>query len=787
MERTESKVMSLIKDLREEMKQFATSADTSIALRQALDRLVMGVQNGTFQESDVEKAIAEIRSQMAAPAVSPLMPQNSSQRNAVIARNSRALAERMLSSERGTWDMRHVEIVQNAISMLAQAGSEDATRVASDLQDRMSDSVWAGNLELAETAAQVTEESKKLENDLLAIMEKQDAAFASHTLQIPEADREIAREPEKKESPREAINYRALAMRDAEALRQSRNYAETLARKVAENRQSKDVQHALNEVRKASQLLLQKEAEKLGNVLKGALRNGASAISPEQVTNLSALVEQIVDVPENVTPEIMHQNMDAMRSAVRSVPQMQSILPEVSRIAWRTDALANLSSEEVAADASEEREAQLLEARLMFEQKKMQFEQNPAYRDIDMPKVEEFEMPQPSMDRARVAFENIQRVHQIAQSAAQGDVGLYAPVAGSEHAKNAEKALQIADKAAPAVTPIPTMKSAAAKRVNRLLHDIRQLAFMPSVRNDMGFAAPKEKMDWADGSPLFKRVRYTNNNQDTRDMISAMYRLADVKLQEDTKPLRKSIFGSKLFAANLEIAKMISRQFGGNVSEEISKAESASNEIDKTARSNHERGLFRTIAGYVKDKARADSKAKKKQEQDNVEALESDLRSSATSLPDRILKKLKPFFPHVDLNAIRIVRTNLELLGAVGATVAKTVFLSKDVDFDSRDGIGVLAHEIEHTTHFDKGDSVDAKEQDAERMEERVRRSELPLAVERDFSTTDPAIKSKEAPVEEDAPKGETKDFETIYEEVTTRVMQMIQESVKKERDRRGN
>ena len=91
--------------LHEELSSLtATSQQEAIALNQAFDRLMMGYQNGEYDESLVESGISEIRSMlrnMHQPAA--LMPNHTGNlRDTTMARNSRSLAEKLLSDDRGT-------------------------------------------------------------------------------------------------------------------------------------------------------------------------------------------------------------------------------------------------------------------------------------------------------------------------------------------------------------------------------------------------------------------------------------------------------------------------------------------------------------------------------------------------------------------------------------------------------------------------------------------------------------------------------------------------------------
>ena len=804
MERKENQVMTSITALRDELLARQDRALPDIEIQQAFDRLVLGVQDGTFSATDVERAVSEIRERLSQPTrPAALMPRGRSARAEAASRNARALADRLLASDRGTWDMRHVEIVQGAIAQIARSGASDAAQVASRLQDRMSQGVWAGNVELVENASQFESESRSLEKDLLELATQHD--FAPRDLEVHAADRELAREPEKEEVHRAVQGASLQAIRaqmrsEADAVRVSKEYVETLSRRVAEGRQNAEMQDVQANVRRAGQQLLDMESAKLGRVLTAALRQNASNITNEQAANLEAIAQHVVSARDTVTADDIRRGVEEIRNAVREVPQMQGVLADVARIEWRANALAEIVAESPAAESAQQDEKQLLEARMLFEQKRMQFEQNPTYRqaDADLLKAVDFEVPEVSFESPATnrAMQNIRRVHQIAQSAASGDIGLYAPVAGSEHTPNAAKALQIADEAAPqpVAAPNPTMQSDTTRRMNRLIRDVRQLAFMPSVRADMGFAAPKSKINatWADGKPLFKRVHYADDSQETRNMISAMYKVSGVQLKADTKPLRKSIFGSKLFGANLEMVKMLAKKFGGEkVEEAIDTAESYTKKAKDALDAVKEKGVFGAIGDFVGNKVKAKAEQLKEKVQEDADEAVDELRASVMAIPSSVIKRLKPFFRHFDLSSIKlIVSDKLDKLGAMGATIGKTIFIDKNTNFESAEGLGLLAHEITHTMHFEKGNSVESKEQEAENMETRVRNAydgsnDYRLALERDPAVKPATVKSEPAaPAEPEKP---TVGFDTIYAEVTEMVIERIKESIQLERDRRGH
>ena len=141
MSERRTEIMSQLSSLRGELSGGLHAQD--IELSQAFDRLYLGYLRGEYSEDRVERAIGEIRSRLGqSHDVVALKPQSTTERDRVLMRNYEALADRLLSQDRGTWDMRHVEIVQGAVSHLASAQAPESVAIAHKLQERMSESVW---------------------------------------------------------------------------------------------------------------------------------------------------------------------------------------------------------------------------------------------------------------------------------------------------------------------------------------------------------------------------------------------------------------------------------------------------------------------------------------------------------------------------------------------------------------------------------------------------------------------------------------------------------------------
>lgn len=826
MESNRSQIMTSLQSLHGMIAERQSPAlqDPSryIAISQAFDRLMMGYQNGAFDDAAVEAGMAEIRQTLSASSrPAGLMPAISNKRNEVLCRNYQALADRMLETPRGSWDSRHVDIVQGAISMLAQNGDNAARDIASGLQKRMSDSVWLGNLELAETVSKVEEESRELQKSLLSILAEKADSFSADELQVNETERVFAAEDEK--MVREALGraevsaIKARMNAEYSDLKASRDYVESLAKKVAETRranlQGEETSRAVESLRKASERLLEQDKERMAGIFKAAVASAATDLSPEHAAELSKVAVDAVSHEDGAA------RAQIIRKALADAPQTDQVkkaIQEIEKIQYRMDVLNGIAAQPVAqAESQEVREAQLLDARMMFDKKRMQFEQNPSYAadSADLLKAIDFEVPNVQYTAnasCRKIQNDIQRVHQIAQSASAGDAGLYAPVAGSEHARSAARALKFADQASPNVAPIPTIQSELAKRSNRLMRDVKQLAFMPSVRGDMGFVTARSEIDNA-AQPLFKRVRFSHENKKANEMLPALYNISGIRLNANngSAPLRKSFGDLNLKAANLELIKIIEDQFDTNkTGRQIDRVSGAA--YDASQRVDDAKNPHARVVGIISDwvESRKDTRRMAADTQSRIKTgrlsgggIEDSLRSEASLLPASVQEKLSPFLGF-DLSTIKIYSGPVaamaaEAMGAHAFTLGKSIFLGQNkLDFSSPEGLGLLAHELLHTSHFGSGDSVDSKEQAAEAMEARVKQAfgsggNMNLALEKDSDkkTTGMADQRSSAlgTIKSNSVGARPSyDVEEVFDAVCLKVVDLMVESFKRECEREG-
>ncbi len=821
MERTQSSVMSSLQTLREDLTTYQGS--DAVRLSQAFDRLMMGYLNGTYDETSIQAGIAEIRSAMKAAAapVSALRPAGISPRDEVLNRNYSALAQRMLDQSRGSWDSRHVEIVQGAISHLAQSGQKEAGELALSLQKRMSDSVWLGNIELADSVAQIQEESHAIEQSLIETLNQREHQFEPQTQEIDETERILASVEEVRSAVQDASARTAQARNDAnpETPAFSKEFVESLNRKAALNHQllaqSKEIRQAQENIRQASRQLMAQESQKLEQIYKSTLSSIASQLSPEDAQKLSAIASTILTGTDSDTTQRAESMQNALKSLSIQTPQVDRAIRELDNIQWRAGVLTQISAEHAESE-DDAAQAQQLDARMLFEQKRMQFEQSHDYPtdESEMLKALDYELPVPAFetsDRAtqrRKLHEDMMRVHQVAQSAHAGDAGFYAPRAGSEYARNTESALRLADDSTPSVSAIPTIQSEKAKRSNRLLSSLRQLAFHPSVRADMGFPMSHAKIDEASQKPLFKRVRFNQNDKETNALLPSLYRVAGIKLNKtDSMPLRKSYKDLNLHAANLELIKIIENQFDPSVSGRRLDRVSGI-ETDSSQRVAPEANAKTRVADIISDwlESRKDTRRMAADTQSLIQtgrmkegAIESSLKSESMKLPASVQEKLSPFLGF-DISKVKVYSGPVaamaaEAMGAHAFTLGSNIFLGKNkLNYETPEGLGLLAHELLHTSHFGAGDSIDSKEQAAEAMEDRVKRafgsggSPL-LALERDTdkkSSGQPNLHSTKNIPAGTVGARPAYDPDQVFDAVCEKVTEMLFESLRMERERNG-
>lgn len=836
MSERRTEIMSQLSSLRNELSSAAYTQD--IELSQAFDRLYLGFLQGEYSDDHVEGAISEIRSRMGqSRGITALKPQGTTDRDRVLMRNYAALADRLLSEERGKWDMRHVEIVQGAVSHLASAQAGESVEIAHRLQERMSQSVWAQGLEMADSVSELESEARAVKQSLIDELRGMDYADSRPLTVEDEASQILARE-RMVESVVSSAQARTIDGADSSAyasLKMAKDYAEQSARrmydaerKAAERASSAVEAHAMEGIREAARRVLAAQSQKLADVYKKTLAAAKADIQASDFEALTLGIDKAVAAGDgNETAEMMMERANQAKRALMSLASRSQAakagVNEIDRLMRQVGVLTEISKEPVGAsgqgDSNEDAaRMQYLDARMLYEQKRLQFEQSEQYGETpyDMLKALDFAVETPvfeARDRRTFAkaLDDMQKIRQVAQSALSGDVGVYAARAGSEYANNVGRALNIADKAAPDVAPMPTIHSAHAKRTNQLLRDVRQIAYMPSVRGDMGFPVGRQAIGNS-AQPLFKRIRFSHDNPEANDFLPSLYRVSGIKMREnkDKSPLRKSFGDLNLQGANYELIKIIENQYDPSVKgrqvDKVGGAGLDSSQSREPSDDPHTEALG-AISDWMKshhDNRRyaADTTSLVKTGKMGKDHIEAKLKGEAVQLPRSVQEKLTPFLGF-DLSNIKVYSGPVsamaaEAMGAHAFTLGHSIFLGKDkLDFSSAEGLGLLAHELLHTSHFNSGSSVDMKEQEAESLESRVKNAfgsgtNPMLALEKDTAKKSNGEIDKRSTLD-GKPKGGTVgaryslDPEYIFEFVCEYVFDQIIEEMRMEHDRNGD
>lgn len=835
MSERRTEIMSQLSSLRGELSGGLHAQD--IELSQAFDRLYLGYLRGEYSEDRVERAIGEIRSRLGqSHDVVALKPQSTTERDRVLMRNYEALADRLLSQDRGTWDMRHVEIVQGAVSHLASAQAPESVAIAHKLQERMSESVWAQGLEMAESVSELENDAQSVRQSLIDAL--QVANHVEPEVLSVDGESQVLAQERAVESAVSRAQVRSIDKPGASlyaSLKMAKDYAEQSARRMHEaerkaaERDSAAVEaHVLEGIREAARRVIVAQSQKLADVYKKTLAAAKADIQASDFDVLARGIDKAVAaVDGNETAESVIERATATKAALMAMASRSQAAKaganEIDKIVRQIGLLSEISREAGNAglhgDLNEEvARAQYLDARMLFEQKRMQFEQSEHYAETpaDMLKALDFAVETPVFEtRDRRAFakvlDDMQKIRQVAQSALSGDVGIYAPKAGSEYANNVGRALTVADKAAPNAAQMPTIQSMHAKRTNQILRDVRQLAYMPSVRGDMGFPVGKQAIGNS-AQPLFKRIRFSQDNAEANEFLPSLYRVSGIKMREnkDKSPLRKSFGDLDLRGANYELVKIIENQFDpsvkGRQSDKVGGAGLDSAQRREPSDNPHTEALG-AISDWMeshRDTRRyaADTTSLIKTGKMGKDHIESKLKGEAIQLPRSVQEKLTPFLGF-DLSNIKIYAGPVsamaaEAMGAHAFTLGHSIFLGKDkLNFSSAEGLGLLAHELLHTSHFNSGSSVDMKEQEAESLETRVKNAfgsgtNPTLALEKDTAKKTNGEIDQRSTLD-GKPKAGTVgaryalDPEYIFDYVCDYVFDQIIEEMRMERERNGD
>ncbi len=837
MERKQNKIMQALEAFRVELSSMR-DARKAVDLYQAFDRLYLDYQEGHIDEAEAESRLNSLRSMKSSNEVANeelrVSRHSNSLRQQVLARNHKNLAERMLAMPRGTWDRSHVEVVQQAISVLAK---NDADHISLELQKRLSDSVWAANYELADSI-QTIDEQRNAMTDMLNALVSHEAEIG---YQSDEAQRIVANDVKK-----QAIDA-AVSKAQTDALRQQIENAQKAAQKLdvsekyvakleedyaaqqnalraagqsAETREA--VKRAVESIHHASRELVAAEFTKLRAIQANLAKQLATNNDPQTKEIAQATFGALAHDFDASDASLLANNVDTLKSLAKSMNDTDALkqLNEVAQHARSAQALAqfNVADAEIEND---DKSGALLEARMMYEQNRMKYEQQARYADhaADMLKALDNSASIPDYsarkhqnapklnDMApskalRDATQALKYVRSLAQSVQSNDVGLYAPYAGAEMNKNMEAALKLADSSTPMPTAIPTIQSKRARRSNQLMADVRQVAYMPSVRSEMGFNATRYKMiDEMAERPLFKRVKFDHNNKEANELLPALYQAAGIRMKKADTPLRKSNGMMDLNTSNFEIMKIIESQFDSSMKIRDD-FQSLANGPEQS-RENADTPVGRAtavISDWIDNRHNnhrnyTDTQSLVRSGKMGAREVSTSLRSEGMVLPKSVQEKLTPFLGF-DISNIKIYTGPISAMasaamGAQAFTLGKSIFFGeKKFDFNSPEGLALLAHELTHTTHFNSGDSVNAKEEAAESMEARVLKAfggaEKSLALESNCKNCKPTSTSSNVVAPHSVGARPSYNVEEVFDRVADGIVEKMIEAMNEEKQRNG-
>jgi hypothetical protein len=844
MERTNNKLMDKMERFRQELSTVSSSVK-GVALYQAFDRLFMDYQEGRIDGEEAERRLDALKAEKAKDtegAEGLRVRSSQSVRQQALLRNHEALAERFLAMPRGSWNRSHVEVVQQAISVLNDVHADE---LSYDLQKRLSHSVWAGNFEMADTVDVIETERASFESMLDSLVSHDlengydtqgtDRALATdvknQVIEAVSSEAHLAKLRAQVERAKDAADKLAVSEEYVSKLE-----SESLARQkeIAQNFQDKStrriVENAVEAIHRAGNSIVSSELAKIRGIQNELMKE--IALVGDEHTRIQAqdVFGQLSNLNEHDAERIIH-NAELLRHLTQSIHTEGAslIISRLNAIIDKTRSAQSILNYKVndkqVVESKSDDERALLEAHMMYAMHRMKYEQEARYANhaADMLKALDASVSVPDYSVRHIASkvqkpktnadkrlhdvaETLKRVKLIAQSERMGDVGLYAPYAGSENNRNAKASLQIADQAAPMFTSIPTIQSAVAKKSNQLMHQVRQIAFLPSVRSEMGFSAKRfQILDEMSDRPLFKRVKFDHTNQDAVDMLPALYKVAGIKMKKVDTPLRKSNGEIDLNISNYEIIKIIENQFDGSMKTRQTESFGGAVDADNHAAERNYESPIGKAAGVAldwiknrKEKATtgADTQSLIKTGRISAQQISTNLKSEAMTLPKEVQAKLTPFLGF-DISNIKVYTGPIAemasaAMGAQAFTLGKSVFLGKkNMDLSSPEGLGLLAHELLHTTHFTSGDSVNLKEQAAEDVEARVRKAfgaakqSLALEKKSPFAKVS-ASTSAALPTDDGLPKKKLLNAEQVFDTVSNMVLEMLLEDVKKERQRSG-
>ncbi|MFA5624393.1 MAG: DUF4157 domain-containing protein [Bradymonadales bacterium] len=854
MKRKETEVLSSFSQLAKELGENLEggSSRRAIELSQALDRLYFSYEHDRCTDAEAESGMQEIRAALSRSSMdafdviaSSVLTSSATQQRM---RSTESAFTRLYSDSQSPWNDERVELMQSLVGEhMSLAQTPEELRFSSKLQTRLSEAIQSGVNASARAFEHTMQESKGFGQDLQSVSSEVAEKFAVRDLAVDELVQYLASE----------VQVSALR-RNMDSLDADYSQAYVAAQKLAQleakleqdrlawqnaNAQfqtEKTMEHATLLLSEAKNSLLKKERKKLQQIQNTMLETVAPIVRLPEVhaivdahVNEGSVLEPIrgAELLRDTITGLMHIAKEQGELAIYS--ELASLRENADGVSLRSAMATDIEKIDINASAPEIDHSELefqLSARSLYQQQIMRFEQNQwqAEQSQAMLKALDFEVPtlqrrsiprfeaqkQSSAQATDSSWKRINdelmRVHAIAQSSQSQDVGLLAPRAGAS-TRSVNSALQISDSAAPMASRVIDEPNSANAALSQLLASVQQLAYAPSLRSDMGFVAQRYVMDDYSATPLFKRVSYDRNSQSVRQILPSLYRVAGLRSKQSAvagAPLRKSFAGLNLSGSNFELVKILEERFDSKRvdrgTEKVSGLAQEPSQMVKPVTSNIDR-ISAVASEWIEQREKtaysADMKSLVEGGARSGAQIEDSLRAEGQSLPTTVQEKLAPFIGF-DLSKVKIFSGPISemaatAMGAHAFTLSKNIFFgAKKLDLQSPEGLGLLAHELLHTTHFESSDSVGVKESAAEAVEERVKRAFSPasrgLALEGSDKSNEKSNEGQKASAGSAVPKESVGkrpkyDLDKIVDIVTDMMTDWMTESMEREKERTGN
>ncbi|MDX9724639.1 MAG: DUF4157 domain-containing protein [Myxococcota bacterium] len=441
-----------------------------------------------------------------------------------------------------------------------------------------------------------------------------------------------------------------------------------------------------------------------------------------------------------------------------------------------------------------------------------------------------------ALDYARIqaTAEERLRVLQGLQSGVRPSLDLFSQVSGAELARVASQASrlgnagnlsqQVAGRVAPSKPSLDKL------RAQVLAKSLGSLTASSSGRRELGMPTPNRyELDPHAALPLLKRTASIDPDSElSRVYMPALYSIAGMS----KGPLRKRAWngggdplakmdpagqGIDMVGKNLDLIKVVEKYFGnagprGESLSEYGEDPTQGETYQKVVENEFTRATT-AVAEWVGSRFQnlADHGSARPRDlfatgQMDPESLISNLKSEAAQIPTAVRDKLAPFVQS-DIADVRVYTGPIaamaaSTMGAHAFTLGKHIFFGDaEWDISSPEGLSLLAHEVMHTTHFERAGSVEQKEQEAEALERRVRSAFSPqdnrlLALEdrgrpKGGAALQAAKSATDFGVTEPLPPNKggfrpTYDPETMIDAITEIIIEWMAESINQEKNRAG-